>query len=112
MDIREDIDSWCVRHRTILGEHWGMAREVNVLALVKEDQRYVFLYDDASHDELLQTFGRYASDPELNFSWYDAAVMSQRVRALRKQYAQEQQTQQTPSGTHPHWQNSRIRDAA
>ena len=67
-----------------------MAEEINVLALVKDDQRYVFLYDEASHDEVLQTLGRYAADPELNFSWYDAAMMSQRVRALRKQSEYEQ----------------------
>ncbi|MBB02190.1 MAG: hypothetical protein ACE37I_18725 [Rubinisphaera brasiliensis] len=79
-----------------------MSQEINVLALVKDDQRYVFLYDEASHDQLLQTLGRYAADPELNFSWYDAAVMSQRVRALRKHYAAEPHTGKSP----------RLRDAA
>ena len=61
-----------------------MSEDVNVFALVKDGQKYIFLYDDASHDELLQTLGRQAADPELNFSWYDAAVISQRVRSLRK----------------------------
>lgn len=58
-------------------------KEVNVLALVKDGQRYVFLYDDVSHDELLRTLGRYAEDPELNFSWYDMAALSQKVRRLQ-----------------------------
>jgi hypothetical protein len=62
---------------------------INVLALLKGDQRYVFLYDDRSADQLLQTFGRYAADPELNFSWYDAAVLSQRVRRLREACVEE-----------------------
>ena len=57
--------------------------EVNVLALVKDGQRYVFLYDDISHDELLRTLGRYAEDPELNFSWYDMAALSQKVRRMQ-----------------------------
>ncbi len=57
-----------------------MAQGVNVLALLKNGERYVFLYDDQSLETLLQTLGKYASDPELNFSWYDAAVLSQRVR--------------------------------
>jgi hypothetical protein len=57
-----------------------MGRSVNVIALVKDGERYVFLYDDASAPQLLQTFGKYAADPELNFSWYDAAVLSQKVR--------------------------------
>ena len=82
-----------------------MAQDINVLALVKDDQRYVFLYDDASHDQLLQTLGRYAADPELNFSWYDAAMMSQRVRALRKFYSQNPQTPHSSETT-------RLRDAA
>ena len=60
---------------------------VNVLALVKNGERFVFLYDDESASTLLQTFGKYAADPELDFSWYDAAVMSQRVRALQRENA-------------------------
>ena len=57
-----------------------MNQEVNVLALVKGKERYVFLYNDSNQSELLRTFGRYASDPELSFSWYDAAVLSQKLR--------------------------------
>jgi hypothetical protein len=57
---------------------------VNVLALIKGSERFVFLYDDASADQLLQTLGNYAADPDLNFSWYDAATLSQRVRKLRE----------------------------
>jgi hypothetical protein len=55
---------------------------INVLALLKGDERYVFLYDDHSIEQVLQTIGRYAADPELSFTWYDAAVLSQRVRKL------------------------------
>ena len=58
-----------------------MADGVNMIALSKDGERFVFLYDDNSPAELLRTFGQYAADPELNFSWYDAAVLSQRVRA-------------------------------
>lgn len=61
-----------------------MQREVNVLALVRNGERYIFLYDDDSAERLLQTFGRYAADPQLSFSWYDAAVLSQKVRRLRR----------------------------
>jgi len=55
---------------------------INVLALLKGEERYVFLYDDRSTDQVLQTLGKYAADPELSFTWYDAAVLSQRVRQL------------------------------
>lgn len=61
-----------------------MAQGINVLALVKDGERYIFLYDDHSTPQVLQTLGRYAADPELNFSWYDAAVLSQRVRRLQR----------------------------
>lgn len=62
-----------------------MSSSVNVLALVKDGERFVFLYDETSVSTLLQTLGRYAADPELSFSWYDAAVLSQKVRRLQKQ---------------------------
>lgn len=57
-----------------------MSSDINVLALVKGEERYVFLFDDAHRAECLRTLGRFASNPELTFSWYDAAVLSQKVR--------------------------------
>ena len=57
-----------------------MSQDINVLALVKGGERYVFLYDDTRRAEALRTLGRYASNPELSFTWYDAAVLSQKIR--------------------------------
>lgn len=57
-----------------------MTKDINVLALVKGNERYVFLFDDDNRAEALRTLGRYASNPELSFSWYDAAVLSQKIR--------------------------------
>ena len=57
-----------------------MSQDINVLALVKGSERYVFLYDDASLAETLRVLGRFASNPELSFTWYDAAVLSQKIR--------------------------------
>jgi hypothetical protein len=71
-----------------------MSSSVNVLALVKDGERFIFLYDQSSIASLLQTLGKYAADPELNFSWYDAAVLSQKVRRLQKQ-GETQQPQPT-----------------
>jgi len=62
-----------------------MSQDINVLALVKGAERYVFLYDDASRAETLRTLGRYASNPELSFTWYDAAVLSQKIRQESRQ---------------------------
>ncbi len=66
-----------------------MAQDINVLALVKGGERYVFLYDDSSRAETLRILGRYASNPDLSFTWYDAAVLSQKIR-------QESQKQEAP----------------
>lgn len=57
-----------------------VSQDINVLALVKGSERYVFLYDDESRSETLRILGRYASNPELSFTWYDAAVLSQKIR--------------------------------
>ena len=57
-----------------------MSQDINVLALVKGSERYVFLYDDESRAETLRVLGRFASNPELSFTWYDAAVLSQKIR--------------------------------
>ncbi len=57
-----------------------MTQDINVLALVKGDERYVFLFDDGSRASVLRVLGRYASDPDLSFTWYDAAVLSQKIR--------------------------------
>lgn len=57
-----------------------MGQEINVLALVKGEERYIFLFDDSNRTETLRMLGRYAADPELSFSWYDAAMLSQKIR--------------------------------
>ncbi len=57
-----------------------MSQDINVLALVKGSERYVFLYDDSSRAETLRVLGRFASNADLSFTWYDAAVLSQKIR--------------------------------
>ncbi|QDS89286.1 hypothetical protein CA51_32690 [Rosistilla oblonga] len=57
-----------------------MDKEINVLALVKGEEKFIFLYDDANRTETLRLLGRFAADPEIDFSWYDAAVLSKRIR--------------------------------
>lgn len=58
----------------------AMGRELNCLAVVKGEERYIFLYDDESRVETLRVFGRFAANPDLSFTWYDAAVLSQKLR--------------------------------
>ena len=63
---------------------------LNVVALVKPDgEVYYFIYDDASRAEMLRTLGRFASAPELSFSWDDATVMADKVRHYRRHESHE-----------------------
>ena len=57
-----------------------MDKEVNVLALVKGEEKFIFLFDDENRDETLRQLARFAADPELDFSWYDAAMLSRKIR--------------------------------
>jgi hypothetical protein len=77
-----------------------VSQDINVLALIKGSERYVFLYDDASRAEALRVLGRFASNPELSFTWYDAAVLSQRIRQeARKQSVGQRFQMPQPSDT-------------
>ena len=67
-----------------------MSQDINVLALVKGSERYVFLYDDGSRAETLRVLGRFASNPDLSFTWYDAAVLSQKIRQENHKTSQPQ----------------------
>jgi len=66
-----------------------VTQDINVLALVKGEERYIFLYDDQHRSDALRTLGRFASNPDLSFSWYDAAVLSQRIRQTASEHAPE-----------------------
>lgn len=57
-----------------------MDKEINVLALVKGDEKFIFMFDDANRDQTLRQLARFAANPELDFSWYDAAMLSRKIR--------------------------------
>lgn len=59
-----------------------MSGEVNVLALVRGEEQYIFVFDPTRRTELLRLLGRYAADPALSFNWFDAAVLSHKIREL------------------------------
>ena len=56
-----------------------MRQEYNVLALVKGDERYVYIYDDSSREPLLEAFQEQAADPALSLNWFDASVLAQKA---------------------------------
>jgi hypothetical protein len=57
-----------------------VAREFNVLALIKGEERFIFIYDDESRDTLLNAFRDQAADPRLSLTWFDAAVLTDKAR--------------------------------
>jgi len=62
-------------------------RELNILALIKGDERYVFVYDDESREPLLDVFRDKAADPQLSFSWFDASLLTQKAREQAQEAA-------------------------
>ena len=59
-----------------------MSGEINVVALVRGEEQYIFMFDESNRTETLRMLGRYAADPELSMTWYDAAILSQKVREM------------------------------
>jgi hypothetical protein len=57
-----------------------VTQELNVLALIKGDERYIFVYDDDSREALIDDIRDKATDPTIAISWFDAAVLTERVR--------------------------------
>lgn len=57
-----------------------MTQELNVLALIKGSERFLFVYDDDSKDALIDDIRDKAADPAVALNWFDAAVLTERVR--------------------------------
>jgi hypothetical protein len=80
-------------HYLIFGcmRDWGgkVPNEFNVLALIKGEERYIYIYDDASRPDLIDAFRDQAADPGVNFSWFDAAVLTDKARQQAAAAAKE-----------------------
>jgi len=46
------------------------------LSLWKEQLHYMFRYEPGNEEEVLNSFVRLANEPDNNFDWFDAAVLS------------------------------------
>ena len=57
-----------------------MTRDLNVLALFKGSERFIFVYDDESREVLIDEIRHQAADPTVPLNWFDAAVLTERVR--------------------------------
>ena len=68
-----------------------VTNELNVLALIKGTEHYIFVYDDDSRAKLIDTFRDQAADPGLSLSWFDAMVLTTKAR-------EQEQMEATPLG--------------
>jgi hypothetical protein len=64
-------------------------RDLNVLALLKGSERFVFVYDDASRDATIAAIRDQAADPDVSLNWFDAAVLTERARQQGERAAPE-----------------------
>ncbi len=57
-----------------------MPNEVNVLALIKGVEHYIYIYDDESRPQVIDTFRDQAADPTVSLNWFDAMVLTTKAR--------------------------------
>jgi len=55
---------------------------INIVALCDGYERYIVLYADELVVEAKRTLGRWASNPELSFTWHNAADLCVKMRWL------------------------------
>lgn len=60
--------------------------DINVTALVKGNERYVWFWRDANRREMFASLSRFAANPELSFTWYDAAIVAQKIREAENKH--------------------------
>ena len=51
-------------------------QRVRQLALVKDEHRFVFRYVPGREADVITAFAEMASEPKVDFDWFDAAVLS------------------------------------
>ena len=66
-----------------LGTMASELRELALKAVNSGNEIFLYRYRHDTKTEAYRTLGRHASDKELSFSWYDAAICSQVMRTGR-----------------------------
>ena len=54
--------------------------ELNVLALIKGVEKFIYVYDDGSREDVLDAVRDHAADPSVPLNWFDAAVLTERAK--------------------------------
>ena len=51
----------------------------NFIALQKANESYLFFYQDEDAEGVVRAMARFAANPDLSFTWHDAAMLSRDV---------------------------------
>lgn len=64
----------------------------NTTIITRGVHKFIFQWEDGLSQEVLQMAGRWAANPELSFTWWDAAKFTREVeKALRAARKEEKQ---------------------
>jgi len=63
--------------------------DINVIGFVKGPDKFILLYNDSDTAEALQSVDRWATHPEINFTWYDAGNLTKRIKETYKEACDE-----------------------
>lgn len=74
-----------------------MTHDLNVLALFKGAERFIFVYDDASRDDVVTAVRDAAADPAVALNWFDAAVLTDRAKQQAAEAAPDRAGDRLPS---------------
>lgn len=58
--------------------------DITIVALKKQGEHYVVLFDDEHRSDALRTLGRWASSQDLNFTWWDAVQCQSQIDGVLK----------------------------
>lgn len=58
-----------------------IAQDLWITGVNKRNEQFIVMYTSMTKADALRQLGRWAANPELIFTWYDAAVVSQKIRA-------------------------------
>ena len=59
-----------------------MMEHIHEATVGKREEWYIFRFRTSETQAMLRVVGRYASDPNREFNWYDAAAICRQIRAI------------------------------
>lgn len=51
-----------------------------LVSISRRGETFIFIYTNATRTAMLRELGKLAANPESSFTWYEAAIVSQRIR--------------------------------